>query len=79
MLHGSGIAVAVVQPAAAAPIPRLAWELLCATGEALKKKKKAKEKNVSTCLALHMLLFPSVLTEFSPIFSVQILSTLGIW
>ena len=39
MQLGSGIAVAVRQPAAVAPIQLLAWELLYATGAALKKKK----------------------------------------
>ena len=37
---GSSVAVAVAQPAAAAPIPLQAQELLYAAGVALKKKKK---------------------------------------
>ena len=38
MQVGSGIAVTVIRP--------LAWEPLCATGEALKSKKKKKKKKI---------------------------------
>ena len=37
------------RPAAAAPIRPLAWELPCAAGPALKKKKEEKEKYVFYC------------------------------
>ena len=40
----SVIAVAMLQPAAAAPIQPLAWELPCAAGTALKRPKKKKKK-----------------------------------
>ena len=44
MQLGPGIAVAVVQPAAATLIQLLAWELPYATGEALKRKEKKRKK-----------------------------------
>ena len=45
MQLGSGIAVAVVQPSAAAPIQPLAWELPYATYAALNRRKEKKEQN----------------------------------
>ena len=43
MWLGSRMAVAVAVAGAAAPIQPLAWELPCAAGAALKRKKKKKE------------------------------------
>ena len=40
MLLGSGVAVAVLEVAAAIPIQPLVWELPYAAGMALKRKKK---------------------------------------
>ena len=39
MQLGSGVAVAVVRATAAAPIQPLGWELPCALGVAVKRKK----------------------------------------
>ena len=63
MWLGSPVAVAVVRPAATAPIQLLAWELPCAVGAALKRpnKKKKKKKRKETvavhdyCLSLGLL------------------------
>ena len=43
---GSQIAVAAHRPEAAAPVQPLAWELPCAIGAALKKKKKKIKENI---------------------------------
>ena len=42
MQLGSSVAVAVAQASATAPIQPLAWDLLYATGAAIKSKKKKK-------------------------------------
>ena len=42
MQLGSGVAMAVGQTSAAAPIHPLTWELPCAMGVAIKRKTKAK-------------------------------------
>ena len=64
-------------PAAAAPIRPLAWELLYATGAALKKKKKKKHKNTKiNCSLINKGLKIKVLLEIgklSPHFPVPIL------
>ena len=44
MWLGSGVAMAVARPAAAASIQPLAWELLYAVGVVLKRKRKRKRR-----------------------------------
>ena len=46
MFLRSDVAVAMVYPAAKAPIRPLAWETPCAVGAALKKTKKKKKRKL---------------------------------
>ena len=48
MQLGPGVAMAVTQVSAAAPIRPLGWELSYATGVAIKKKKKKKSSHCGT-------------------------------
>lgn len=51
-LKGSGVAAAVVLVAAVAWNRSLAWELLCAAGMAMERRKEGRKKEVSLIAAV---------------------------